>query len=286
MANIRVIYSNAGDRATLVASSTAGSLAVTNLQKDTKAAIWRSTSTSATVTASWTTGEVIGGVALPFCNLTPYATIRVRGYTNPWDTSTIFDTGTIFACPPANLGLIDWGNDSLGINAYDVTNGVNGYNYGGGSYARAWITSPANVRKLVIDLVDSGNTAGYLEVSRLVCGQAWEPSIGPVEGATMTFLDTSKHYRTDAGDQYTDTGTKHRKQSFSLPSLDAKDRTKMWDILRVNGMSKPIFISVYPGNADVRLEQSHQLYGKLLTTPIMNTPYFNHQSATVDIEEI
>ena len=277
MGNLRVIFNNAADRASLSASTTSGNLSVSNLKRDIKSAVWRATSTSANITAIWSTGETISGVALPFCNLTSGATIRVRGYVDTTTSTTIFDTGMVAACIGVALGLGSWGSDSLGVNAFS---------YGGGAYARAWITNPATVKKLVIDIVDTNNTAGYIEVSRLICGQYWEPSIGPEQGATMTVVDTSKHYRTEAGDLMTDVGTRHRKQTFSLPSLDSTDRAKMWDILWGNGISRPIFISMYPNNADSRLEQSHQLYGKLVTTPIMGTPYFNHQSATVDIEEI
>lgn len=277
MGNLRVIYNNAIDRAVLTASSTAGSLVATNMQRDVKSAVWRSVGTTASVTATWTTAEVVGGVMLPFCNLTSLATIRVRGYTNVGDANPVFDTGTIAACPYAPLGLWGWGSDSLGVNAFS---------YGGGTYGRVWIDTPAAVKKIVIDLVDAGNPAGYLEVSRIVAGNYWEPEVGVEQGATVTVVDSSKHFRTDAGDQYTDVGTRHRKQTLALPSLDTTDRGKMWDILWGNGMTRPIFISLYPNDADVRLEQSHQLYGKLVSTPIMGTPYFRHHSASIDIEEI
>jgi len=277
MVNVRIIYDNAADRATLSTSTTAGSLVAANMQSDIKSAVWRSTSTTATITATWTVGETISGVAIPFCNLTSGATIRVRGYTNAGDSSPIFDTGTIFACPTQQLGLFGWGPESLGVNAYS---------YGGGVYARAWINNPANVKKLVIDLVDVSNLAGYIEASRLVTGIHWEPKIGAEQGATLTVVDTSKHYRNDAGDQMTDRGTRHRKQTFSLPSLDEQDRAKMWDILWGNGMARPVFVSVYPNSTEPKLEQLHQLYGKLITSPVMGTPYFNRQNASVDIEEI
>lgn len=274
--NIRIIYNNAIDRANLSASSAAGSLVASNMAMDIKSAVWRSLATSETITATWGAGEVVSGVILPFCNLTTNATIRVRGYANVDDTGTVLDTGAVVACPASQPGLWGW-NASMGVNAFA---------YGGGTYARVWLATPVTVKKLVIDIADAGNTAGYLEVSRLVVGQHWEPKIGAEQGATLTVVDTGKHYRTDGGDLMTDTGTKYRKQSFSLPSLDESDRAKMWDILWGNGMARPLFISMYPNNADSQLEQTHQLYGKLVSTPIMNTPYFNRHSATIDIEEV
>jgi len=278
MANIRILYDNAADRATLSASSTAGSLVAANMQGTIKSSVWRSTSTSATITATWTTAEVVAAVILPFCNLTSQATVRVRGYATTSSPTPLFDTGAVYACPAPALGLWGWGQP-LGVNAFA---------YGGGTYGRVWVSNPAQVAKVVIDIVDTTNTAGYIEVSRLLIGDYWEPEVGPEAGsATMSVNDTSKHYRTDGGDQLTDVGTKYRKQSFSLPWLaSASDKAKMWNILWGNGMARPVFISMYPNNSDVTLEQANQLYGKLVTSPVMSTPYFNRNSATLDIEEV
>jgi len=276
--NIRIVYDNAADRATITASSTAGSLSASNLKVDMKSAVWRSTSTSATLTATWATGEVVSAVVLPFCNLTSQATVRVRGYTNAADATPAFDTGAVFACPALSLGLWGWGSDSLGVNAFA---------YGGGTYGRVWVNTPSAVQKLTIDISDPSNLAGYIECSRLIAGAYWEPEIGPEAGnANLSISDTSKHYRTDAGDTFTDVGNKYRKQSFSLPWLGDNDRLKMWNILWGNGMARPIFISMYPNNTDVALEQANQLYGKLVTSPVMSTPYFNKNSATIELEEV
>jgi hypothetical protein len=78
MANLRVISDNAIDRAALSASSTAGAFAATNLQLARKSDVWRATGTTARLTATWAAAEPLQAVALPFCNLSPTATMRVR----------------------------------------------------------------------------------------------------------------------------------------------------------------------------------------------------------------
>lgn len=78
MKNLRIISDNAIDRATLTASTTAGTLGVANLQNSRKSSPWRAVGTTARLSASWATPERIGGVFLPFCNLSPTATMRVR----------------------------------------------------------------------------------------------------------------------------------------------------------------------------------------------------------------
>ncbi|MGW8391127.1 phage head spike fiber domain-containing protein [Pseudoduganella sp. HUAS MS19] len=78
MSNMRIVYDNAVSRAVLTASSTAGALAPANLQVDSKASVWRSVGKTARLTAVWPAAEEIAAVALPFCNLSPSATMRVR----------------------------------------------------------------------------------------------------------------------------------------------------------------------------------------------------------------
>ncbi len=275
---LRVIYDNAADRAaTLVASSTAGSLVASNLQTDIKSAVWRSTATTATITATFSAYEMVAGVVLPFCNFTSAATMRVRGYTEIADASPSFDTGAILACPVANLGMWSWG----------ATMGVNAYAYGGGTYGRIWPTDPHAIKKVVIDIVDSTNPSGYIEVGRLVCGNYWSPEINTEYGSTsVSVQDTSKQFRNDAGDLMSDRGTKHKKQTLSLGAMAAADREQLWNILLGNGMSRPILFSLYPNGSDNQLEQIHQMYCKLAVAPDMHIPYFDRYASSLTLEEV
>jgi len=87
--NMRVVADNAADRATLTASSSAGALVQANLLTDTKSDVWRASGTSARLTLIWVGAETIGCVALPFCNLSPTATMRVR-VTNEAQVTNLF----------------------------------------------------------------------------------------------------------------------------------------------------------------------------------------------------
>lgn len=78
MPNLRVIFDNASDRATLAASSSAANFPVSNLKLARKSDVWRATGTSARLSATWASPETVQGIALPFCNWSPTATMRVR----------------------------------------------------------------------------------------------------------------------------------------------------------------------------------------------------------------
>jgi hypothetical protein len=77
MANLRIIARNLALIATLSASSTAGALAVTNLQTSKKSDVWRAAGTAARIDGTLPAAELASGVAL-LGNFSPATTIRVR----------------------------------------------------------------------------------------------------------------------------------------------------------------------------------------------------------------
>jgi hypothetical protein len=273
---LRLVYDNAADRSTVTTSSTAGSLVASNMLNNHKSSVWRSTSTTASIYVAFPTAEFMGCVAIPFCNLTATATMRVRGYTDAAGSVLAFDTGTVLAAPYVAFGSWQWGTQAIGVNAFS---------FGGGTYASVY-TPILAVRSLTIDLVDADNTSGYIECARLVSGTYWTPAYNPDYGSSATSQDTSKQYRTDAGDLLTDTGTTNRRVSINLSKLTPEDRANFWKVIRNVNMSKPIFASLFPENSDVELEQAHQIFGKLPTIGNVSSSSYNIYSAPLDIEEI
>jgi hypothetical protein len=276
MPNLRIIFDNASDRAAITASSVAGTLVAANLLTDIKSDVWRSVGTNATISLTWASVENIGGVSFPFCNLTAKAKMRVRVYADNTLAVLKLDTGWNYAAPSPSIDSNTWGT-ALGANAYY---------YAGNSYATQWMSSHPLGTFMTVDFDDPTNPSGYIEAARIVCGKFWSPAVNALMGASISIVDTSIQFRTDSGDLLTDTGTRHRKQTFDLPPMGSVDRASMWNILWGNGMSKPLLFSLYPESTDILLEQSHQMYSKLVTTPLMSTPYFSKYSVPIDIEEI
>ena len=305
--NLRIIYENIVDLSTttIVASSTASnSTATSNLKSDTKSLIWRSASvTTSPQNAKYTvkanllvtcTTSNIGGIILPFCNLSSSATIRVRGYNGAIpvmggtvDSPTVtaigtlrFDTGAVLASPAQVFGLWSWGTVPLGVNSYS---------YGGGAYGRVWI--PLNSQKtctsLIIEIIDTQNPSPYIEVSRLVIGSYWSPKYNTSYGLSSSTKDLSTHERTESGDLITNRGIRYRTMKFDLNYLTSPDRLEFSRILRGNGLPKPILISLFPDNAtDYDKEQAHQIYGKLSQLSDVVNPILDMYSTSIDIEEI
>jgi hypothetical protein len=273
MPNLRLIYDNAADRATLTASSTAGALVASNLQTDLKGQIHRSTGTSVSYTLTWAAGEGISAAAIPACNLSASATIRVRLYSDAAGTVLLADSGTLFACPGAPLGEWDW---SAPINA-------NSFIFGGYSKTAVWFSSIHFARRCVIDLIDTDNPAGHIDAARLVAGVYWSPAHGAGHGVQASVTDESVISRNDAGDLLADRGAQHETLSVPLPYITEADRARLMQIFRYVGTAQNFFFSLFAGDGMSLKEQDHMLFGKRSNGSI-NFDFFNAHSTKIEME--
>jgi hypothetical protein len=275
MPNLRLLADNAADRATVTTSTTSGTLTAANLLNNIKSLVWRATGTTASISASWASDEPVSCVVLPFCNLTSAATMRVRGYSDTAGTVQVLDTGTNPACPAPSVKL----------RGFTTAQALSAYAYGGGAFARAYFAQ-INVRKLVIDLVDAANSQGYVEASRLLAGAYWSPKFNADRGATLAANDATKNVRTEAGDLLSDRGSRSTAIDLNLSMMPAPDRSTILGILRANGLSSPLFLSIFPANADAELERDYQVFGKLTAISAMTLPFAGAYSTPLRIESI
>lgn len=281
MVNLRIIHRNElAQKLALTASTEAGNLTAANLLTDIKSQIWRSTATSAQLTVTWTNLRTIKAVILPHTNLTNAATMRVRGYANTSDVvgvaTPVFDTTALTCCAVTSSAAMGWD-----LNVPGVAN----FAYGGGVYAGLFFTG-GSVRKLYIELVDSGSVAGYLEAARLVTGDYWEPTYNADWGIKLGYKDDSTHSRTDSGDLITDIKPRAKTLTFDLGDMVPADREGLMRIVRSNGLPAPIFISVFPGDTDKNKEQDYQIYGKLSQISELTLQRFSSYTVSITIEEI
>lgn len=300
--NLRIISENWIDLSTttISASSTASNTSVSNLKSDTKSVVWRSTTgTQASIIVDFgvNTTRTVGGVVLAFSNIpSSTATMRIVGYTQGntpgfsgallnTNVTTTFNSGTIQCCPWNNLSLPAWGT---------TPSGSSNYSYGGGTYARAWLDSVVNsttpVRYIGIEIIDSSNTAGYIEVSRLIVGNYWSATYNTSYGIQSGIKDLSEHVRTESGDLLTRRGPRFKILNFDLQWMTDSDRREVTRIFMGNGLPKPLFVSLFPNStgvdADYQRENNHQLYGKMVQIPGVSYTNFEIYSTNIELEEV
>jgi hypothetical protein len=180
----------------------------------------------------------------------------------------------VLACPAPAVTLRGW----------TAAQAASAYAYGGGAYARMWLPAAQQAYGMTIDIVDTNNLQGYVEAARLVAGPYWSPTYNASD-ASMTVVDTTELYRTDAGDQGANAGYTYRRVPINLSAMPAADRAALVSILR-NSRAYPILLSVFPGSSDLALERDNMVYGRRSKDSDVAIQYAAAYSTTIEIEEI
>jgi hypothetical protein len=213
------------------------------------------------------------GYATSYYPTTSSAATRPLGYIDGWQSYT-YDSGAVLACPAPAVTLRGW----------TAAQAASAYAYGGGACARMWLPTAQQAYGMAVDIVDTNNLQGYVEAARLVAGPYWSPTYNASD-ASMTPVDTTEIYRTDAGDQGANAGYVYRRVPINLAAMRAADRAVFVNILR-NSRAYPLLLSVFPGAADLALERDNMVYGRRSKDSDVVVQYGAAYSTTIEIEEI
>lgn len=276
MSNLRIIYPNDSDEATLTASpSLVATLPVENLQDVARARVARSTSTAAQdFKGTWSTSRLLSAAALVRHNLTSAGTWRLRLYSDAAWTTLVYDSGAVVACPPKALGDLEWGIDPLGASLF--TNWAL-------AFSSMWF-APVAAKSFTLTLTDAANPAGYLEASRLFVGRYLQPTYNMAWGFKLSWVEASSQERTEGGTLRSDGQEPYRRMSFKLADLTASDRPKFQEWSRRNGLRTDAFVSAFPENANAQ-ERDYAMSAKLIASPDMEGDYLNNFTAEYVLEE-
>jgi hypothetical protein len=248
MSNLRVIYNNVADIATITASSTAAGFSVNNLKSTQKTQVHRSTGNTVTYTLVWDTPQKINAIALPATNLISGATIRVQLYAQVSDTEFIADTGALTACKDR-------------ANIFESTGAIPTYvdfGFGGATKTSVWLPQVYTVKKLIIVI----SNAHVIDCSRIVCGTYWESSRQASNGITLDFSDPSEVITTRSGNTYVDRKPISDSVTLDLQYIADNDRVELLNIMRKLGSSGLVFLCVFPDSANPELTQAYSIYGR------------------------
>lgn len=272
--NLRIITTNLVTNGTLsTPNAVITGMTIQNLKNDKKSSVWRVIGTTATFTLT-TSSSKIGGIILPFCNLTTTAKVDVH-INETIDPTPYIDERLV--CPWDRVTPTNWGS---------IPTNLNTYAYGGGTYAVCWFpTQQTGITTITVVITDTANTAGYLEFSNLIIGEYWSPTHNTSYGLNTGITDSSVIDRSESGNLISCRKPSHRTMQFNLDWLNTADRIQMQKIVQGAGKSASIFISLFPEEGS-NLENYHQIYGK--QTQLSNIAYNNYfyYSSSIDIEEI
>lgn len=219
------------------------------------------------IRATYAANQSVSAIALCRHNLTAAATWRVQLYSDAAWTTQVADSGTVTAFISTDPGPFDTVNDT----SFKVLkNSV------------AWF-SATTIRSVQITLTDAANPAGYLEASRLFIGAYVDPGQNPDWGHTLSWEDPTTQSRT-LGRSLLSQNNGDRTRSFLFPFtlLDVTPRNFLADLLRVYGMERDFFISMWP-NEGGRMEREHQGWVKITAAQGVARPMVNNYGTSLTL---
>lgn len=284
MANALLAYRNRVDDATLTGGSWAATLPLTNLQDRLLSKVSRTTSTSTSATqfvTSLAKGYTISVVALCRHNLSSTALWRVRAYSDAGLTSVVYDSDTVEVWEATLDSLqLEWPEDNFWSGRPGAEDLV-------GYYWNAIHVLPAAVyaRYWKVEITDTANPSGFVEVGRLFLSEAWMPVLNMSYGASIGYNNRTEIEEAWDGTEYFDRRPAYRTAQFQLDNMGTSEAmNRAFDMQRLAGVDKEVLFMW--DQADVQHLIRRSLLGRVRELSPIEQPYFEAHKTSYVIKEL
>ena len=212
-------------------------------------------------------------------NLSSDATYRVTAGTAA-GLSDVYDSGLIEAWPAVYAtDELEWEDDNFWDGRISEEDRI-GYN------ACLTLQMPTvGAQFLRLEIFDSTNPSGYVELGRIFIGRKFEPSRGFEVGALIGYVDESEIENSLQGVEYFREIQMHRVANLTAPVMNKNEAfSAVFEMQRKSGITKEVMIIGDPDDAAEQLRQS--FIGRLQqVSPIVHTAYDLH-SVGFEIKEL
>jgi len=265
--NIAFFWHNAADNAALTASTEVATMPASNLQKQQKNKIWRSTANTATIDFVLDAAEDIRVAAALIYghNLTPTGTIQLQIWTDAIAGASLVVDETI--SPWA-----DW--YGYGYGGY----GVGGYGGAPGADIRALFPAvsviylpnyldPAVNRYCRFTLTDT--SLSYLQASRAYIGDLWQPETNFDWGSDLAMLQGVSPRLSPGRQEFVNPITDQREFAATLSWLTPEERDTLALSRMSHGLHKPFF--VIPRHVTNAEQIMYSMYARYTNVAVKST---------------
>ena len=286
MANALIAYRNRADESTLTGGSWASTLPRDNLKNRLLSKVARSTSASnasTQFTATLSKGRSISVIALCRHNLSAGAKWKVTASneTSATDFSpAAYSSGELEVWPPLDSLQLEWQDDNF-------WNGKPGAEDLSGFYWNAIHVLPSTIyaKHWKVEIFDSTNPAGYVEIGRLFLSEAWVPTLNMSYGASLGYNSRTEVEEAWDGTEYFDYKAPYRTANFRLENMKTFEAMmRAFDMQRVSGIDKEVLFVWDPSDTDHTLQRS--FLGRLQELSPLEQPYFEAHQTSFTVKEL
>ena len=150
-----------------------------------------------------------------------------------------------------------------------------------------WIpTVQTQIRGFKLELFVAGGNISYFEIGRIMIGKYIQPTYNIGYGHSLTWQESTKQYRTEAGSLRSDVSIPYRKFEFNLGTITESDRVLLQHELRNVGLRKDFFVSLFPEDASNDKKLDYSGIVKMTKLPKFTEFAQNYYKAKYIMEEV
>lgn len=149
--------------------------------------------------------------------------------------------------------------------------------------AQVVLAAQGSARYEQIEIVDTGNADGYVEIGRIFIGPAVEPEYGPNYGLVDAHDDLSVIGRAHSGAEWPAPGRRLRRTQFELQALTLDEGNQLHEIEQIEGLAGEVAYLPFPNRP-----QHMQRYGMVgLMTELSGIQYprFNTRARAFSVRQ-
>jgi hypothetical protein len=284
MRNVLICFPNRIDQATLSGGTWEATLPRSNLQNRTLGKVAR-TSTDATSATQFDVDlaveRFIRCIALVNHNISLAGKARIRASTVSNFATTVYDSGWVDVWPTVHaFGDVAWGEINWWDGKYSDEERA-GYT---ATYPLL-LTTAIQARYWRVEIDDTSNAAGYIQIGRVFIGDGWQPEYNMSYGASIGWEPQTEIQQAKSGAEYFDRRTPYRVVRFELPVLSHDEGMgKAFELFRRAGIDQEVFYAFDPTDTIHALRR--QYLGRLREMSAIEYPYYNLNKTGFEIKEL
>ncbi len=280
MSNIIIGFRNLTTTATLTGGSWLAGLPVTNVGTPALAEVARSTNaltTSTKILCDFGTSKTTRVFALVNHNCSAAATWRVKlGSTS--GGAEVYDSGALNVWTMTFDDILEWEDATWWIGAV-------GDEYLRSPFPAMHAASQSyTARYLTIEITDTGNADGYVQVGRLFAGAGVQPTYNMSYGFETRWTDLSTSDYADSGARWSTVRRKVREANLVLNWLAPEEAKYMHELQRLSGTTEEVVYLPFP--ADMDMSQRLGFHGHLHELTAIEHPFYNVWSLPIKLREL
>ena len=227
------------------------------------------TSASCNVTTNWqkfrVQGTTVAGTTAIQCYVGGNSTFSTGEVVYAWDaellagSGILYDSGWVEVWPSGMIpqSLLEWEDDNFWLGTLSQS-AVAGYK-------SPYIHLPASsqtMRHWRVEVGDTSNPDGYVQIGRLFLASSWTPSVNFAYGAGLGFEDPTPVEQSLSGAEFFDVRSRYRVFEFELQFIQASEAwASMMDLQRLSGSFGEVL--VVPDRDDPTTQPARAFVGRL-----------------------